>query len=95
MDQPFALAAAHAVASSLINTQDLEQETPELFCGDIADDYAGDRKSFEVRFYGKTYLDGEKETASFLWNCKKEEGTDPSFSCNYVHILPADEPKPN
>lgn len=83
--------------SCLSSNKVLEQETPELFCGNTAEDYAADRKSFEVRFYGKTYLDGEKQTASFLWNCKKEDGTDPSFTCNDVHFIPGDapEPKPN
>jgi hypothetical protein len=39
-------------------------------------------KRFKVRFYGVTYSQERNGKAEFTWRCKKNEGTDPAFTCD-------------
>ncbi len=47
-------------------------------------------KKFEVRFYGRTFREDLKNVG-FSWRCKKNEGTDPTFTCDEQKIVKWEE----
>jgi hypothetical protein len=55
------------------------KDEPRLDCSN--DDPTREPKQFQVSFYGETY-EADPTTKGFTWRCKKEEGTEPSFTCN-------------
>lgn len=65
----------------------IAEDHPELDCENGHGQDVG--KAFEVAFYGRTHLESEKQTTILVWDCKKEVGTDPSFTCHYDTLLPA------
>ena len=63
-----------------MNTKD-EDVKPVLYCG--PDTIMEGAKVFKVEFSGVlTYTDREKEGVVHYWKCKKNDGTDPSMSCD-------------
>jgi len=77
-------------ACSEANVEEMKAE-PQIDCSSYAE--YGEPKRFKVRFYGKTYKEELKDKASFSWRCKKNEGTDPAFTCDEQKIVRWDEKK--
>lgn len=67
------------------------EEEPQIDCSNAGVD--GEPKRFKVSFYGETYKEELKDKASFSWRCKKNDGTDPSFTCDDQKIIKWDENK--
>ena len=65
------------------------KEEPQIDCSGYLD--RGEPKRFMVRFYGQTYKEELKDKAQFDWRCKKNEGTDPAFTCDEQKITRWDE----
>jgi len=64
-------------------TQETLAETenePQLNCTGLLQ--LGNPKTFKVRFYGLTYRADLKGKGDFTWRCKKNEGTDPAYTCD-------------
>jgi hypothetical protein len=66
------------------------KDEPQIDCSSFAE--GGEPKKFEVRFYGMTFREDLKNV-SFSWRCKKNEGTDPAFTCDEQKIIKWDEQK--
>jgi hypothetical protein len=60
-------------------------DEPQIDCA--VDGAYDEPKRFDVRFYGETYNEELKDKASFSWRCKKNEGTDPSFTCDEKKVI--------
>lgn len=55
------------------------KDEPPLDC---SNDYLNQEpKRFKVSFYGETYEAGST-IKGFVWRCKKDDGTEPSFTCD-------------
>jgi hypothetical protein len=65
------------------------KDEPRLDCSN--NDPTREPKRFQVSFYGDTY-EADGTTRGFVWRCKKEEGTEPSFTCNDRKPVTADSP---
>jgi hypothetical protein len=66
------------------------KEEPQIDCSGSRFDDSGERgepKRFKVRFYGVTYKEELKDKASIVWRCRKNEGTDPTFTCDDQKIM--------
>jgi len=59
------------------------KEEPQLHCLPPSPNFEYEQpKRFKVRFYGVTYKEELKDTGAFTWRCKKNDGTDPAFTCD-------------
>jgi len=57
-------------------TQNVDLSEPTLHCDD---DVVG--KVFEVRFYGKTFVQDKPELTVFHWTCRRNVGIEPTMTC--------------
>jgi hypothetical protein len=65
------------------NEKSNEQE-PELICSDHESE---EPETLRVRFYGRTYDPSQPGPADFfIWRCRKNEGIDPSITCDHEKI---------
>jgi hypothetical protein len=64
------------------------QDEPQIDCSSYSE--LGESKKFEVRFYGKTFREDLKNV-SFSWRCKKNDGADPTFTCDEQKVFKWDE----
>lgn len=64
------------------------KDEPQIDCSSFGE--YGEPKKFEVRFYGATYREDLKNV-SFTWRCKKNDGTDPAFTCDEQKIVKWDK----
>jgi hypothetical protein len=56
------------------------KEEPQIDCSAYGE--YSEPKRFKVRFWGASYKEELRDKASFSWRCKKNDGTDPSFTCD-------------
>jgi hypothetical protein len=64
------------------------KEEPQIDCPGFDDlGEHGEPKRFKVRFYGVTYKEELKDKAGIVWRCRKNEGTDPTFTCDDQKIM--------
>jgi hypothetical protein len=61
------------------------KDEPQLDCLE-GDEYT-DSKKFEVSFEGNTYNEEEGDKVTVQWQCKRENGTDPSFTCDQRKVI--------
>ena len=64
------------------------KDEPQIDCASYAE--IVEPKTFEVRFYGKTFRE-DLNNVSFSWRCKKNDGTDPTFTCDEQKVIKLDE----
>jgi hypothetical protein len=57
-------------------TLNVDLEQPTLHCDD---DVVG--RVFDVRFYGKTFVQDKPDSQVFHWACQKNVGIDPEMTC--------------
>jgi|SRR5579862_3081933 len=70
------------------------KDEPQIDCPSVSEDSEySEPKRFKVRFYGATYQEESKDKASLIWRCRKNEGTDPTFTCDEKKIVRWDEKK--
>jgi hypothetical protein len=61
------------------------QNEPHLDCSGVSG--YGEPRSFEVEFHGENYREDVPNAAVLTWRCKKNEGTDPSFTCDQQKVI--------
>src|ERR1700675_5002922 len=60
------------------------EEEPELICSSHESE---DPETLRVRFYGRTYDPRQPGPSDFVvWRCRKNEGIDPSITCDHEKI---------
>ena len=66
------------------------KDEPQLDCFNAGE--FGEPKKFEVSFYGETYEEELGNKATISWRCKKNDGTDPSFTCDEQKTIQGEAP---
>ena len=67
----------------------LWKEGPQLECPGFGEDR--EPKRFKVRLHGVTYKEELKDKVDLVWHCRKNEGSEPMFTCDDQKIVKWDE----
>jgi len=65
------------------------KEEPHLECSGFGE--GRESKRFKVQFYGATSKEEWKDKVDLVWRCRKNEGTDPTFTCEDQKIIKSEE----
>ena len=63
-------------------------DAPQINCS--SDFERGEPKTFDVRFFGRTFREDLKNT-SLSWRCKRNDEADPAFTCDEQKVIRLDE----
>jgi len=61
------------------------KEEPHLECPGFGE--GRESKRFKVQFYGATHKEEWKDKVDLVWRCRKNEGTEPTFTCDDQKIV--------
>lgn len=63
-------------------------DAPQIDCS--SDFERGEPKTFDVRFYGRTFRE-DLTNISFSWRCKRNDEADPAFTCDDQKVMKSGE----